>query len=214
MASIFKLRIQSNTFLVLGFIFCCSLYTPFENRVMGQGVPQEDTGGSAFGDGSTIVGVGLPKATAISDFISYEVAQSVAEQANKIANSLQTNSFGQNISPEAQQILLSLFTNPGFDTASALTEKLKAVGVSTELARQLSDRLEGLFAPTSRNLKKWQVSSKLSVSGQQLTTAVESLNQVIDQADPQALAKPPDELIVIQKVLAQLVIASSLAANP
>jgi hypothetical protein len=158
--------------------------------------------------------VGLPKATAISDFISYEVAQSVAEQANKIANSLQTNSFGQNISPEAQQILLSLFTNPGFDTASALTERLKGVGVSTELARQLSDRLEGLFAPTSRNLKKWQVSFKLSVSGQQLTTAVESLNQVIDQADPQALAKPPDELIVIQKVLAQLVIASSLAANP
>lgn len=203
MVSIFKIFLG---LMVLFPSFCTSL--------QAQGVFQGDTTGTAFGDGSMIVGAGLPKATAISDFISYEVAQSVAEQANKIANSLQTNSFGQNISPEAQQILLSLFTNPGFDTASALTEKLKAVGVSTELARQLSDRLEGLFAPTSRNLKKWQVSSKLSVSGQQLTTAVESLNQVIDQADPQALAKPPDELIVIQKVLAQLVIASSLAANP
>jgi len=31
----------------------------------------------------------------------------------------------------------------------------------------------------------------------------------VEVADPQALANPPDEFVVIQKVLAQLVIASN-----
>jgi len=212
MASIFKLKIKFNTFLALGFIFYCSLYTPFESQVMGQGVPQEDTGGSAFGDGSTIVGAGIPQSGSVLDFISYEVSLKVSQMAVTIVDDIKTNKFTPKATADAQQLILALVTNPGFDTASALTEKLKAVGISTELARQLSDRLEGLF--NSSKPKKWQVDANLRVSGDQLSQAVESLNKVIDAVEAKALANPPDELIVIQKVLAQLVIASNLSVNP
>jgi hypothetical protein len=211
MAFIFKLEVGA---LGFGLAISCSSFLcgslQAEVAFGGLGVFQGDTTGSAFGDGSMVLGAGLPKAKAIADFVTYDVALSVAQQANKIATAMQTNSFEQNISTESQQILLSLFTNPGFDTASALTEKLKAVGISTELARTLSDRLEGLFKPSSGKLQKWKVDSKLSVSGQQLTQAVEVLNQVIEVADPKALANAPDEFVVIQKVLSQLVISSQV----
>jgi len=202
MALIFKPRFWvSGGGIALLLLFCPSL--------QAQGVFQGDTTGTAFGDGSTVAGVGLPKSTSISDFVSFETAQSVAQQAVKIANAMQTNSFGQNISPEAQQILLSLLTDPGFDTGSALTEKLKTVGISTELARSLSDRLERLFNPSTNRLKKWQIDSKLSVDVEQLGQAVKILNQVIEAANPQTLANPPDEFVVIQKVLAQLVTSTN-----
>jgi hypothetical protein len=206
-SSIFRLGVRSILF-GLTFLITSYLCPSLQAQVNGGGVAQEDLGGNTFGDGSAIVGAGLPKAKAIADFVTYDVAFTVAQQANKIASAMQTNSFAQNISTESQQILLSLFTNPGFDTASALTEKLKAVGISTELARTLSDRLEGLFKPSSGKLQKWQVDSKLSVSGQQLSQAVEVLNKVIEVADPKALANAPDEFVVIQKVLSQLVISS------
>jgi hypothetical protein len=211
MAFIFKLKVGS----VVGFglVISCSSFLSSslqaEIAFGGLGVFQGDTTGSAFGDGSMVLGAGLPKAKAISDFVNADVALSVAQQANKIAAALQTNSFEKNISTESQQILLSLFTNPGFDTASALTEKLKGVGISTELARTLSDRLEGLFKPSSIRLQKWKIDSKLSVSGEQLSQAVEVLNKVIEVADPKALANAPDEFVVIQKVLSQLVVASN-----
>jgi S-adenosylmethionine synthetase len=186
-----------------------NLCPSLQAQVNGGGVAQEDLGGNTFGAGSAIVEAGLHKAKAIFDFATYDVAFSVAQQANKIATAIQTNSFEQNISTESQQILLSLFTNPGFDTASALTEKLIAVGISTELARSLSDRLEGLFKPSSGKLQKWKIDSKLSVSGQQLAQALEVLNKVIEIADPKALANAPDEFVVIQKVLSRLVVASN-----
>jgi hypothetical protein len=204
-----KLRVK-NTLFGLILLFNSCLCSSLPAQVNGGGVPQEDLGGNTFGDGSAIVGAGLPKALSINDFINYEVALNVARQADKIATAMQTNSFGQNISSEAQQILLSLLIDPGFDTGSALTEKLKGVGISTELARSLSDRLERLFNPNDSRLKKWQVDSKLKVDVQQLSEAVKTLNQVIEAANPQALDNPPDEFVIIQKVLAQLVIASRI----
>jgi hypothetical protein len=209
MAFIFKLKVGSVIGLSLVIFSLLSGSSQAQVAFGGSGVFQGDTTGSAFGDGSMVVGAGLPRARAISDFVTYDVAFSVAQQASKIASAMQTNSFEQNISTESQQILLSLFTNPGFDTASALTEKLKAVGISTELARTLSDRLEGLFKPSSNKLQKWKVDSMLSVSGEQLSQAVELLNKVIEVADPKALANAPDEFVVIQKVLSQLVVASN-----
>ncbi len=221
MASIFRIKpfrikpnIQPKIRYGLGLTVCGSLVFGmplfFGAALQAQGVFQGDTTGITFSDGSTIAGVGLPKSKSVSDFITYEAALNVSQQAQKIASAMQTNSFGsfgQNFSPAAQQVLFSLLTNPGFDTKSALTERIKIVGVSPELARELSDRLEGLFVSSSG--KKWQINSDFSVNAEQLSQAVDALNQVINAADPLALTNPPDEFAAIQKVLAQLVASSN-----
>jgi hypothetical protein len=93
-----------------------------------------------------------------------------------------------------------------------LIQKLTGSGISPDLAKLLSDRLANLFKSTPAKVRKWQVNADIFVDDQQLLSTVNTFNMAINTMSASALTNPPDEVIAIREILAQLV-ASSVPKN-
>jgi hypothetical protein len=110
MAFISRLRIVSinSSLLVLGLL---AGHAPLS----AQGVFQGDTTGTTFYDGSVAAGVGIPKTTKVSDYLTFNAALSVAQQASKLtamlaSNSLLSNSFSG--SSQLGRVPAACFSDP------------------------------------------------------------------------------------------------------